>query len=904
MRWGLGTRILVLCVFAPLTLFLVTGTWLANQSLKSVQTELESRAALIASQLTLAAELQQGDHGLPRLAAMALTEPAVSSVRILTPEGVEIRLSAEPDGKASAGPVRRRLSNLFSRQFSVNAPLPASQTDGLSDGPQVLQSPASSGRIELQMDSAPLIESRLDTLPPLLAGVTLAWLALVVAGLVTRHSVVGPINQLTDVIRRLGAGDFRARAHLLAADELASLARAVNRTAISMERSQKQLTQQIDKATRDLRETLEAVEIQNAELDIARKRAVSGSRVKSEFLANMSHEIRTPINGILGFADLLARSRLDEDQRDHVRTIRDSANNLLALVNDIIDFSRIEAGKLVIDTVPFDLRDCLEEVLSLMAPAAYGKYLELVNLIYSDVPHKLHGDPVRIRQILTNLIHNAVKFTHKGGVVVRVMRDGDDNRHDVLLRITVTDTGIGLSESDRRKLFKAFSQADTSITRRFGGAGLGLIICRKLIQQMGGSIGLESTPGKGSTFWFTLRCLRQKEPRHTGPPRRDYPLRGRRVLLLDRNRLSRLASRHLLEAWQMDVVEMEAEQPFLEHLRRERWDLALIGLTRAELHSADVESLLSRGSRGKVSLAVLASTVDRNELSRLNRLGADICLPKIPRRRSLYRELCRLTASPQYSTPVSAETATIGIGRGPVSDRFADVRALVVDDNAINRKLVTTLLDRLGVTVDEAADGRQAVDLARRTSYDIIFMDIHMPGMSGEAAARQIRGLRPGHRQCRIVAITANALPGEPARLTGMGMNACLIKPVTEQELTAELRCLQPGRAGRGHDILASGDRQALDRELLMMLVAELGRHRRAVDEAYTARDLQTLRERVHTLHGAASVSGALALKHACRAVEDTLLNEQVHELPAALEQLLENVDQLLTEKHEQSKAD
>ncbi|HSH27969.1 MAG TPA: ATP-binding protein, partial [Wenzhouxiangella sp.] len=602
------------------------------------------------------------------------------------------------------------------------------------------------------------------------------------------------------------------------------------------------------------------------------------------------HEIRTPINGIVGFADLLQHSPLDAEQRDYVNTIKESCSNLLTIVNDILDFSKIEAGKLIIDNVAFNLRDSVEEVLSLLAPTAYSKSLELIHLIYADVPLKLYGDPIRIRQLLTNLVHNAIKFTPSGRVVVRAMLE-EETEADAVLRITVTDTGIGLTKDDQAKLFRAFSQADTSLTRRFGGTGLGLIICKKLIEQMGGSIGLDSEPEKGSTFWFTLRCQKQRRARRGAPTLRN-PLAGKRVLLFDQEPLSRLATRHLLESWDMALTEIEDWDALLSVTSGGgRWDAIVVGLSRDELNSRVVQSHIPRIRALDVPLLAMASTVDRDELRTLYQRGVSICLPKAVRRKTMFREMSRLIA-PESSRPPGA-TPRENPAIANQSPARPEIHVLVVDDNEINRKLVTAIAERYGAGVSEAADGRQAVEACRRRSYDVVFMDIHMPGMSGEAAADEIRRVTSkGHRP-RIVALTANALPGERDRLLQSGMDECLIKPVSEEEVARAL-------GGTGKTVPTGTERAAdpdLRREMQRMLIDELPEHRRAIRHAYRRNRPDELRERVHKLHGAVSVCQIPSLKEACQRLETAIMQDDQSAVPGGFDQLMREIGNLLDDQ-------
>src|SRR5690554_4080289 len=309
-----------------------------------------------------------------------------------------------------------------------------------------------------------------------------------------------PVFQLNEAVAKLKEGKLDTRVYTRAGPEFEQLESGLNEMASELSQAQAEIQQNIDQATGDLRETLETIEIQNIELDFARKEALEASRIKSEFLANMSHEIRTPLNGIIGFTELLLKSPLPRQQRDHLNTIRKSSEILLTIINDILDFSKIEAGKLILDRVPFQLRDIVEEVMVMLAPAAHAKNLDLVPLVYNDVPDNIMGDPLRVKQVITNLVNNAIKFTQTGEVVLRAsLEDEDKEANRVTLRLSVTDSGVGLSRAQQQSLFNAFSQADASIVCQYGGTGLGLAISKRLVEEMGGEIGLESELGRGST---------------------------------------------------------------------------------------------------------------------------------------------------------------------------------------------------------------------------------------------------------------------------------------------------------------------------------------------------------------------------------------------------------------------
>ena len=337
-------------------------------------------------------------------------------------------------------------------------------------------------------------------------------LGLFCSGLYAIHlgrNVTRPILTLAEAVERIKGGDLNTRVEISSYPELETLASVINTMALSLKNAHAELQKKVDQATLSLRRTLETIEVQNIELEIARRTAENVNKIKSEFLADMSHEIRTPLNGVIGFINLLQKTELNQKQQDYISTIQKSATNLLAIINDILDFSKIEAGKLRIEYTPMDIRDCIDEVLNLLAPYAHEKNLALVPLVYSDVPSVAFGDPLRIKQIITNLVNNAIKFTEQGSVIIRVMLESQTNSH-LTIRVNVSDTGVGLSVEEQKILFQAFNQAKVGTTRKFGGTGLGLVICKKLVEQMGGTIGVESEPQKGSTFWFTFQVSKHE----------------------------------------------------------------------------------------------------------------------------------------------------------------------------------------------------------------------------------------------------------------------------------------------------------------------------------------------------------------------------------------------------------
>lgn len=713
------------------------------------------------------------------------------------------------------------------------------------------------------------------------------------------RDVTGPIRNMVNTVDRIRRGQLDSRVEGFMLGELDMLKNGINSMAMSLAAYHEEMQHNIDQATSDLRETLEQMEIQNVELDLAKKRAQEAARIKSEFLANMSHELRTPLNGVIGFTRLTLKTELNPTQRDHPNTIERSANNLLAIINDVLDFSKLEAGKLILESIPFPLRNTLDEVVTLLAHSSHDKGLELTLNIKNDVPENVIGDPLRLQQVITNLVGNAIKFTESGNIDILVEKRALSNTK-VQIEVQIRDTGIGIPERDQSRLFQAFRQADASISRRHGGTGLGLVITQKLVNEMGGDISFHSQPNRGSTFWFHINLDLNPNVIIDGPS--TACLAGKRLAYIEPNATAAQCTLDLLSDTPVEVI----YSPTFSALPLAHYDIMILSVpvTFREPLTMQHERLAKAASMTDFLLLALPCHAQINA-EKLKQGGAAACLLKpltSTRLLPALTEYCQLNHHPE---PLLMDTSKI------------TMTVMAVDDNPANLKLIGALLEDKVQHVELCDSGHQAVDRAKQMQFDLILMDIQMPDMDGIRACELIHQL-PHQQQTPVIAVTAHAMAGQKEKLLSAGMNDYLAKPIEEEKLHNLLLRYKPGAnvaarlmAPEPAEFIFNPNatldwqlalRQAagkpdLARDMLQMLIDFLPEVRNKIEEQLVGENPNGLVDLVHKLHGSCGYSGVPRMKNLCQLIEQQL-RSGVHEeeLEPEFLELLDEMDNVARE--------
>lgn len=924
-RYGLRARVITLTLAPTLIIGLLLSAFFSYNRYHDLEAQVIASGSNIIEPLAIASEnalKNESREEVRRIISYAHRKNSkfIRSIAVFNNRHqLFVTSNFHPNFESLMYPKDKRIPILGSAEMKDNNTLilrtPILAENQLSDGRTNAENIPVLGYISIELDLSPL---RLQQYQEIFLAILVLALGLglsSVFALRLMHDVTRPITYMKNVVDRIRRGHLNVRIEGKMHGELDDLKNGINAMAVSLSEYHVEMQHSIDQATSDLRETLEQLEIQNVELDIAKKRAQEAARVKSEFLANMSHELRTPLNGVIGFTRQMLKTTLTNSQSDYLQTIEKSANNLLSIINDILDFSKLEAGKLALENIPFEFQQSLEEVVDLLATSAHEKGLEITLKVDPKVPAGVVGDPLRIQQILTNLVGNSIKFTERGNIDISVeIRSTKDEA--VELQFMVRDTGIGISERQQAQLFQAFSQADASISRRYGGTGLGLVITQKLVGQMGGEISLTSRLHQGSTFWFTIKLHRTEIP--VGAWYNPTALADKTVLLIEQNIQSATIIQQTLTQAGMDVS-------YLGELPNDntRYDYLIYNLPSSE--TAEINTVSQEVEKALSITGTLLIGTPSTELALSDHLMRNYpvkCLTKPLAKRKLlqamldlhpHQDLLALSEATDNTTEAIPEQLPLHV--------------MAVDDNPANLKLITALLQERVAEVISCTDGKQAVEEAQKQKFDIILMDIQMPQMDGVTACQKIKQTELNSKT-PVIAVTAHAMSGERDRLLNEGMDDYLTKPIEEHVLQQILTRWTPLIAEQTKDIqvqphhdpiqLAATDELAqknavidwslalkqaankedLARDMLKMLIEYIPEVDKTVSQALEKNvELETLIHHVHKLHGSCSYSGVPRLKKICAQLEQALRSgSTIVDLEPELFELQDEMEKVITQ--------
>ena len=888
---------LILCSVLPaLLVALLLGSYFNHKQQQESALHLRERAANIALSLAISSQellQQQQLHTIKLLLEQAhrLNSPLVISISLFNAKGdllltsnTQHDLSTEAWHQHTAKPVH--LSYLDQQQHLL-VYQPLLKTNPLRD--------SEPGYLLLQFEQQQLLlEQKIGFLHSSLLVALALFLALCLAFYLIQK-LQPEIHRIKKQMQQLMDGQYRVRAYPLGIRELDQLQTGIMQLADRLAQFEQDMQQNIEQVTSDLQQSMEQLEIQNIQLDFAKRKALEDNRQKSDFLAKMSHELRTPLNAVIGFTRQLLKTPLSHHQSDYLHTIQKSANSLLNLVNDVLDFSRLEEGRMSINPEPFSLRDTLNDATELLAANAFDKQLELVLIVDPECPDDVIADPARINQVLMNIAGNAIKFTEHGSVVIRVTAT-TLNEEQTLIHISIKDTGRGISKEKQARLFDGISPIEQNDQQT--GSGLGLLISKRLVNAMQGNIGFESSPGEGSTFWFTIKC--QRHQLAVAEPLPLELLEQKTVLYFEPQQYSREATLQLLKSWGMHVTVCATKAQLQQAINQNtQYAIGLLGRAVAINQVNEIISLVQRLKTHCHHMYLLVNTLSPNLREALLSSGANACLPKPAHMRKL-----ALTLAQPYHQPFLEQIA-------PAKPNLYPLKVLTVDDNEANLKLINTLLRERVQHLDSARDGAEAWQKTTQHVYDIIFMDINMPVMDGISACQRIRQSSL-NEHTPIIAVTAHAMDGERARLISLGFSEFLTKPLDEKMLHYTLQefCqLQKNSQQLSHPHLTTvplidwhvalqraAGKPELAQEMLLLLIKSLPQSDKQIRQAITDNDQQVLLHALHKLHGACCYTGVPRLKNVLEALETQLkkganiklLEPELYELDDVIQMLLE----------------
>jgi two-component system sensor histidine kinase BarA len=925
-RYGLRARVITLTLAPTLIIGLALSAFFSFNRYHDLENQVINAGSNIIEPLAIASEealRNQSRESVRRIISYAHRKNSKFVRSIAVFDGKHqlfVTSNFHPDFESLTFNKSQPIPTLGTAEMKDNSTLilrtPILAESRLVDGSANVETLPVLGYIAIELDLSSL---RLQQYQEIFSAILVLALGLILSSVFAlrlMHDVTRPITHMKTMLDRIRRGHLDVRIEGKMHGELDELKKGINAMAASLSEYHGEMQHSIDQATSDLRETLEQLEIQNVELDIAKKRAQEAARVKSEFLANMSHELRTPLNGVIGFTRQMLKTQLSNSQKDYLQTIEKSANNLLSIINDILDFSKLEAGKLALENIPFEFEQNLEEVVDLLATSAHEKGLEITLKVDPKIPVGLVGDPLRIQQVLTNLVGNSIKFTERGNIDISVeLRATRDDT--VELQFTVRDTGIGISERQQSQLFQAFSQADASISRRYGGTGLGLVITQKIVGQMGGEISLTSRLHQGSTFWFNVRLGKTEIPINDwfNPER----LARNEVLLIESNMHSATLIQQTLKNVNAQVTYVNELPEFTQMYDYVIYNFSPTTETRLEVVEPEVRRALDFAPNVIIGMP-------STELAMVDYLMKHYpvkCINKPLSRKKLLQAMLDLT-------PVELESPGLII-TDPHIEKLP-LKVMAVDDNPANLKLITALLAERVDSVVSCTNGQNAVEEALKQKFDIILMDIQMPHMDGVTACQEIKR-HSLNTDTPIIAVTAHAMLGERERLLKEGMDDYLTKPIEEHVLQQLLVQWNPHSTNIqpeplnpisadipvplqnsqsqplavidwGMALKQAANKQDLAEDMLKMLVDSIPELIQLSEDAINQQvDQDTLLHQIHKLHGSCSYCGVPRLKNICAVIELALrsgspiadLEPEWFELQDELEKVLRSAEEYLT---------
>ena len=886
-NWGIRNRVLLLALLPVISLGLVLGAYLIRVRVQDLRASQMVLGHALAKQLAPASEygvFSNNPHILRALVKAAIQEPNVEAVIIADRNGRPLAQATRPVIPAHGiiNDVTRRIGSetgfkgllVFSYPIMLQSVPTGEFGELLKEQSKNSAAPASMhlilGTVTVKLSEESLAERQAQIIVN--SGIILlVCLALsILLALAISGSVAAPIGRVIAMVKRFSTGEYDARVPQRSGGEIGLLEHGINDMADNAQRTQLELQEQVEQATVELRETLEEMEIKTVELDLSRKRALTASRAKSEFLANMSHEIRTPMNAVLGFSDLLAKTSLDQGQRNYLATIRRSAHVLLALLDDVLHAARLETGSPDIQLHSFLLHELLEEIVQITAIEAYAKNIELVLHSQDSHSYPLLGDRIKLGRALSNLVINAIKFTDTGSVVLS--SSSEPRGHGkVQVYIHVADTGIGIHEQDRNKLFAPFAQIDSSSRRKHGGTGLGLYITKKLVEQMGGILTLTSTPTHGSEFHLSLPFQLDQETSTPSGIIAKQADAHRSLLVYEPHPRAAVALLDHLHRLGWKTRQVNSLSRLREELQagnlRDICAAAVLSLGYAELQVPEnLDNLFADVTGDFPRLALVGSLNAEVQVDISARIGGP-CLPKSISEMVLAEQIEQLFKG------------TLGTAAASVSTDMESLCVVVADDNRINRLLSRMLLEKHGATVLEAETGQQLMGLLPAAAVDLILLDMHMPGEDGWQVAKRLKNSRSPAASIPVIALSAMRNEGSAAALVEYGLVDWLVKPLDEALLTeAIVRHARRHVTSGPENSPAQDAGMALDRAIAdlrpsirQMLMEDLPEQWQGIKNTWQARDLPQLQQLVHKLNGSAAFCRLDVLRALCTRAEHSL---------------------------------